>query len=604
MVKFLLPQRETKCNTKKHKEISILKLVHKAFKLVNMMNKTIGIAFGLMILTGCSVKSGNNKNRFIEGQNITADSGMVVSAHPQSSRIGASILQKGGNAVDAAVATEFALAVCYPEAGNIGGGGFMLIRTSDGKTDVIDYREKAPKDAKRDMYLDKSGNVSEGLSTDTHLAIGVPGTVDGMLYAHSKYGKLPFKEVIQPAIDLAEHGFPVTGRQASELNSNRKTFIDRNSFRPAFVKDSLWKEGDILIQAALAETLKRIRDYGRDGFYSGKTARLLIKEMKRGNGIISEQDLKEYRSVSRVPLIAEYKGYKIITVPPPSSGGIILIQLLKMIDQYPLREWGFHSYRTIHLMVEAERRAFADRSEYPGDPDFVKIPVDQLVSTKYLFNRMSTFDEKRTSSSMEIKPGSPEGYSSEETTHYSVVDAEGNAVAATTTLNNIFGNSIVADSAGFLLNDQMDDFSVKPGFPNMYGLVGGEANSVQPGKRMLSSMTPSIVEKDGKLLLVLGSPGGSTIPTTVFQVIVNVLDFGMNIQRAVDEGRFHHQWLPDWISYEKNALDSLSCIKLEDMGHILKERTSIGSVNAIMILPGGKKTGSADKRGNNSSCGY
>jgi gamma-glutamyltranspeptidase/glutathione hydrolase len=255
-------------------------------------------------------------------------------------------------------------------------------------------------------------------------------------------------------------------------------------------------------------------------------------------------------------------------------------------------------------MVEAERRAFADRSEYPGDPDFVKIPVDQLVSTKYLFNRMSTFDEKRTSSSMEIKPGSPEGYSSEETTHYSVVDAEGNAVAATTTLNNIFGNSIVADSAGFLLNDQMDDFSVKPGFPNMYGLVGGEANSVQPGKRMLSSMTPSIVEKDGKLLLVLGSPGGSTIPTTVFQVIVNVLDFGMNIQRAVDEGRFHHQWLPDWISYEKNALDSLSCIKLEDMGHILKERTSIGSVNAIMILPGGKKTGSADKRGNNSSCGY
>jgi gamma-glutamyltranspeptidase/glutathione hydrolase len=579
-------------------------MIRKTFNQANMMNKTIGILLGLIIFTGCSVKSGKEKDKFVEGQDITADSGMVVSAHPQSSRIGISILQKGGNAVDAAVATEFALAVCYPEAGNIGGGGFMLIRTSDGKTDVIDYREKAPIHASRDMYLDKSGNVSEGLSTDTHLASGVPGTVDGMLNAHSKYGKLQFKEVIQPAIDLAENGFPVTRRQAAELNSNRKSFIERNSFRPAFVKDSLWKEGDFLIQSALAETLKRIRDYGRDGFYSGKTARLMIREMKRGNGIVSEQDLKEYRSVSRVPLTADYKGYKIITVPPPSSGGIILIQLLTMIDPYPFREWGFNSSQTIHLMVEAERRAFADRSEYLGDPGFVKMPVDQLVSRKYLLNRMSTFDEKRASPSQEIKPGFPEGYTSEETTHYSVVDAGGNAVAATTTLNNTFGNSIVVDSAGFLLNNQMDDFSIKPGFPNMYGLVGGEANSVQPGKRMLSSMTPSIVEKEGKLLLVLGSPGGSTIPTTVFQVIINVLDFGMNIRQAVDAGRFHHQWSPDWISYEKNAVDTVTSNKLRYMGHILKERTSIGSVNAIMILSGGKKAGGADKRGNNSSCGY
>jgi gamma-glutamyltranspeptidase/glutathione hydrolase len=371
-----------------------------------------------------------------------------------------------------------------------------------------------------------------------------------------------------------------------------------------FVKDSLWKEGDILIQSALAETLKRIRDFGRDGFYCGKTAHLLVREMKRANGIVSEQDLNEYRSVSRVPLTTDYKGYKIITVPPPSSGGIILIQLLKMIEPYPVREWGFNSLRTIHLMVEAERRAFADRSEYPGDPDFVKIPVGNLVSKKYLLNRMSDFNEKRASQSQEIKPGSPEGYTSEETTHYSVVDAAGNAVAATTTLNNTFGNSIVVDSAGFLLNNQMDDFSVKPGFPNMYGLVGGEANSVQPGKRMLSSMTPSIVEKEGKLFLVLGSPGGSTIPTTVFQVIVNVLDFGMSIGQAVNAERFHHQWLPDWISFETNAIDSISSRKLIEMGHILKERTSIGSINAIMILPEGKKAGGADKRGNNSSCGY
>jgi gamma-glutamyltranspeptidase len=370
------------------------------------------------------------------------------------------------------------------------------------------------------------------------------------------------------------------------------------------VKDSLWKEGDILVQISLAGTLKRIRDFGRDGFYSGRTARLLVREMKRANGIVSDQDLNEYRSVSRVPLTTDYKGYKIITVPPPSSGGIILIQLLKMIEPYPVREWGFNSYRTIHLMVEAERRAFADRSEYPGDPDFVKIPVGKLVSKKYLLNRMSDFNEKRASLSQEIKPGSPEGYTSEETTHYSVVDGAGNAVAATTTLNNTFGNSIVVDSAGFLLNNQMDDFSVKPGFPNMYGLVGGEANSVQPGKRMLSSMTPTIIEREGKLFLVLGSPGGSTIPTTVFQVIVNVLDFGMSIGQAVDAGRFHHQWLPDWISFEKNATDSISSKKLTDMGHILKDRVSIGSINAIMILPGGKKAGGADKRGNNSSCGY
>jgi gamma-glutamyltranspeptidase/glutathione hydrolase len=568
------------------------------------MKKPIIFLVSFIMLTSCTSKPVKEQPLILEGHNITTDSCMVVSAHPQSSRIGVSILRKGGNAIDAAVATEFALAVCYPEAGNIGGGGFMLIRTFNGKKDVIDYREKAPFKATRDMYLDKSGNVSEGKSTETNLASGVPGTVDGMINAHSKYGRLPFKEIIQPAIDLAEKGFPVTRRQAEDLNSNRKVFIERNSFRPAFVKDSLWREGDTLIQRDLAETLKRIRDYGRDGFYAGTTARLLIRDMKSGNGIVSEQDLNEYKSVSRVPITADYKGFKIITVPPPSSGGIILIQLLKMTGRYPIKEWGFNSSETVHLIAEAERRAFADRSEYMGDPEFVKIPVDQLLSEKYLIDRMRTLDKKKASLSQEIKPGFPEGHTSEETTHYSVVDREGNAVAATTTLNNTFGSSIVVDSAGFLLNNQMDDFSIKPGFPNMYGLVGGEANAVQPEKRMLSSMTPAIVEKDGKLLLVLGSPGGSTIPTTVFQVIVNVLDFGMNIGQAVDAGRFHHQWLPDWISYEKDAIDSISSKKLTEMGHILKERSSIGSINAIMLLPGGKKAGAADKRGNNSSCGY
>ena len=563
------------------------------------MNKSLSILLGLIIFNWCSLSPVKENNKIIEGKDILSDSGMVVSAHPDSSRIGVRILQKGGNAIDAAVATEFALAVCFPEAGNIGGGGFMLIRKNDGKTDVIDYMEKAPSGARRDMYLDNSQNVIDCVSTNTHLSSGVPGSVDGMLYAHSKYGRLPFNEVIQPAIDMAEKGFCVSGIQAQELNSNKQIFIDRNINRPAFVKKSLWKDGDILIQKDLAETLKRIRDNGRDGFYSGKTALLIVREMKRGNGLISKQDLKEYRSVSRNPLTADYKGYKIITVPPPSSGGIILIQLLKMVEQYPIREWGFNSLRTVHLMVESERRSFADRSEYMGDPDFVKVPVNQLISEKYLKLRMSTFNENVASSSQEIRSGSPESFESEETTHYSVVDSSGNAVAVTTTLNNTFGNSIVVDSAGFLLNNEMDDFSVKPGYPNMFGLFGGEANAVQAGKRMLSSMTPSIVEKDGNLYMVLGSPGGSTIPTTVFQVVVNVLDFGMDIGQAVNACRFHHQWMPDWISYEKSANDTLTYKKLTEMGHILKERTAIGSVNAIMIVQGGRRAGGADKRGNN-----
>jgi gamma-glutamyltranspeptidase / glutathione hydrolase len=568
------------------------------------MKKNLTLLLIVLLISGCSGKTGINKSGIVYGPGVVTDSGMVVSAHPQSSEIGVRIMKQGGNAVDAAVAVGFALAVSYPEAGNIGGGGFMVIRTSDGKSDVIDYREKAPAMASRNMYLDKNGSVTEGLSTDTHLASGVPGAVDGLIKAHTEFGKLPFCDVIQPAIELAEKGFRITGDQAKDLNNNRAHFIERNSTRPSFVKDSLWKEGDLLIQNDLAETLKRIRDNGRAGFYSGKTARLILKEMKRGNGIISEQDLIDYKSVSRVPLTVNYKGFKIITLPPPSSGGIILIQLLKMIEPYPVKEWGLNSKQTVHLMVEAERRAFADRSEYMGDPEFMKIATEKLIDSNYLIQRMNTFSKERASSSLEIHPGSPEEYESKETTHYSVVDAQGNSVAVTTTLNGTFGNSIVIDSAGFLMNNEMDDFSVKPGFPNMFGLVGGEINSVQPGKRMLSSMTPVIVEKDGKLFLVLGSPGGSTIPTSVFQVIVNVIDFGMDIQNAVDAGRFHHQWLPDRISYEVNAIDSLTAKELSGMGHELKPVTALGRVNAILILTDGKRAGGSDKRGHNSACGY
>lgn len=575
------------------------------FNLKSFMKTThIPVLAVIFLLAGCTMKTVSSKVEIKEGRGITTDSAMVVSAHPQSSRIGAGVLRAGGNAVDAAVATEFALAVCFPEAGNLGGGGFMVVRTADGKTDIIDYREKAPLGASRDMFLDATGNVVEGLSTQTHLASGVPGTVDGMIKIHSKYGRLPFKEVIQPSIDLAENGFPVTGLQAETFNNNRQRFVERNLTPPAFVKDSPWKAGDILRQPQLAETLKRIRDLGRDGFYSGITARYIVNEMKRGNGIITEKDLAEYQSFFRIPLTTDYRGCRIISVPPPSSGGIILFQLLGTMEEYSLSQLGFHTSKAIHLIAEAERRAYADRSEYPGDPAFVKIPVDGLISRKYLNSRMSDFNEMRASLSSEITKGIPHGSGSEETTHYSVVDSHGNAVSATTTLNGSFGNFIVADSAGFLLNNEMDDFSIKPGFPNMFGLVGGEANSIQPGKKMLSSMTPVIVEKNGKLFMILGTPGGSTIPTSVFQVTVNVIDYGMGIQEAVDAGRFHHQWLPDQISYEEDSMDSATMADLQKMGHKLSKRSSIGRISAIMIMPDNKKTGGADNRGDNTACGY
>ena len=560
--------------------------------------------FECVALISCNTPSAGLSDKFVEGSDIRVKNGLVVSAHPESSRIGAAILLKGGNAIDAAAATEFALAVCYPEAGNIGGGGFMVIRMADGRVDVLDYREKTPFNGSRNMFLDEAGNVLEGLSTNTHLASGVPGTVEGVITAHEKYGKLSFSEIIQPAIDLAEKGFPITENQASSLNSARKAFISRNSKWPAFVRDSLWKAGDILRQPDLAETLKRIRDNGREGFYGGKTAELIIKEMKRGNGIISENDLKNYRAVWRKPVKGSYRDYNIYSVPPPSSGGIILLQLLGMIEDYPVAEYGFHTPQTIHLMVEAERRAFADRAEFLGDPDYISVPAKELINHEYLKERMSSFDEERATSSSQLKHGNPFQGESEETTHYSVVDAMGNAVATTTTLNGSFGNSIVVDGAGFLLNNQMDDFSVKPGFPNMYGLVGGEANSIQPGKRMLSSMTPTIIEKDDRLFMVLGSPGGSTIPTSVFQVIVNVIDFGMDIFEAVSSSRFHHQWLPDNISVESNSIELTVQEHLQSLGYDLVNRGAIGRVNAIMTESEGTLASGADRRGNNVATGF
>ncbi|HEX2976832.1 MAG TPA: gamma-glutamyltransferase, partial [Bacteroidales bacterium] len=519
-----------------------------------------------------------------------------------SSRTGARILKAGGNAIDAAIATEFALAVCYPEAGNIGGGGFMLIRMADGTYDVIDYRERAPLASSRNMYLDSKGEVIEGLSTATQLASGVPGTVDGILLAHSRHGSMPLTALIQPAIDLAENGFPISAQQAEDLNGARNEFLSRNDSATAFVKDSPWKAGDTLIQKKLAATLRLIRDKGRDGFYSGTTAEYLIGEMKRGNGIISAEDLNSYKAVIRTALSSDYKGFKIITIPPPSGGGLILLQLLGMTENYPVS--GFNEASHLHLVAEAEKRAFADRSEYFGDPDHMKMPAEYFISRQYLQSRMKDFSPERSVPSSEIAPGKPEAHVSEETTHYSVVDAMGNAVATTTTLNGTFGNCIVAGGAGFLLNNEMDDFSVRPGSPNMYGLIGGEVNSVQPGKKILSSMTPVIVEKEGKLYMVLGSPGGSTIPTTAFQVLTNVVDYGMKMQEAVDAGRFHHQWLPDLLYYEQGRIDSAAMRNLVELGYNMKGRLPIGRVSAIRITKDGKKEGGADRRGDNTSCGY
>lgn len=555
----------------------------------------------LVFLFSCTTSMNDD---IITGHGIEAENGMVVSAHPEASVIGVEILKQGGNAIDAAVACGFALSVCYPNAGNIGGGGLMVIRNADGTTDAIDYREKAPGEASRDMYLDKNGDVVKGLSTSTHLASGVPGSVAGLYEAHKKYGSIPFENLVQPAVDLAANGFPLTAKQARSLNSIRKTLVERNSHTTAFVKDDEWQEGDTLKQAELAMTLERIRDQGPGGFYKGHTAEMLVQEMERGNGLITLKDLEDYKALWRDALTTEYKDYKIISMPPISSGGVAILQLLGMVEDYPLSEWGLNSKEAIHLMTEAERRVYADRAEYLGDPDYIDIPIDIITASDYLAERMQSFDPTMASDSKDISAGNAAPSESEETTHYSITDADGNAVSVTTTLNGGYGNFIVVEGAGFFMNNEMDDFSSKPGYPNIYGLVGGEANAIQPGKRMLSSMTPTIVEKENELYMVVGSPGGSTIITSVFQVLLNVLEYDMDMQAAVDAPRFHHQWLPDEIAYEADKFDTLMLKNLESMGHSLKSRGPIGRVDAIRVLPGRLYQGGADKRGDDTAAGY
>ena len=535
-------------------------------------------------------------------KSIVAGNGAVVSAHPLASKVGVAILKMGGNAIDAAIATQLALAVVYPNAGNLGGGGFMVARLKDGKLVSIDYREKAPGKAHRDMYLNAAGEPQLDLSQHGHLSAGVPGTVSG-LFESAKYAKLSFDKLIQPAIDLAEKGFTISENDARAYNGLKDEFLKYSTQTPAFVKDNLWTGGDILVQKDLAETLKRIKKNGAKGFYEGKTARLIVEEMKRGNGIISLEDLKNYKAASREPHVFDYKGYKIVGMPMPSSGGLLVHQMMKMIEDKQIASFGFHSSEAVQLMVEAERRAYADRAQFMGDADFYKVPVSKLTNEKYLKERMADFVPGKASTSQQVKPGEIPAVESEETTHLSVIDKEGNAVAVTTTLNNSYGSKTVVGGAGFLLNDEMDDFSIKPGVPNMYGAIGGEANAIMPGKRMLSSMTPTIVLKDGLPYLVVGTPGGTTIPTSVFQTIVNIIEFNLSTEDAVWKPKFHHQWLPDEVYLEKN-FSPVTKKTLEGMGYKIVDRNGIGRTEVIKVLPGGKFEAVADNRGDDSAEGW
>jgi len=534
-------------------------------------------------------------------KSFTYSKACVGSAHPLASEVGAAIMKHGGNGFDAMIATQLTLAVVYPAAGNIGGGGFLTARKSDGKLITIDYREMAGSQATKDMYLDKNGNPQMELSQNGALSSGVPGTIAG-LFAEHKYAKLPFAQLIQPAIDIAEKGFVISASQAREFNGLKNTFLKYNTKPTAFVRqDRPWKEGDTLVQPELAATLKRVRDHGAKGFYEGETAKLIVDEMQRSKGILTYDDLKNYVAKERTALTFTYRGYQIASFPPPSSGGILLAQMLKMIEKYPVGSYGFESTKSTQLMIEAERRAYADRAEHMGDPDYWKVPQKTLMSDAYLANRMKDYDSTRASKSSNIQAGV--AHESDQTTHISIIDGDGNMLAVTTTLNNGYGSKTLVGGAGFLLNDEMDDFSVKPGVPNMYGATGGSANAISPGKRMLSSMTPSLVLNNNKPFMVVGTPGGTTIPTSVYQSIVDVIDFNMNATDAVNKPKFHHQWLPDEVIVEKGfATDTKAA--LEKMGYNLKDRGAIGRTELIKILPDGKREAAADGRGDDSLDGF
>ena len=525
----------------------------------------------------------------------------VVSARLEASNIGIKIMAKGGNAFDAMIATDLALSVCYPNAGNIAGGGFLVYRKNDGSFGTLDYREKAPSLSSRDMYLDTEGNVIKGKSTIGGLAIGVPGTVAGLYEVHQKLGSLPWSELVQPAIDLAINGYTVTGKQKISFDAKKKDFININGKNTFYAQK--YEKGDVVINLALANTLKLIQKNGRAGFYQGINADRLVDRVKKTGGFISKDDLKDYLPVWRKPIQFKYKELTVTSMSPPSSGGVCLGQMLKMIEPFDIKKYGHNSVESIQLMVEAERRSYADRAEYLGDPDFSNIPQSQLIDSFYLNNRMKSFSWNKATLSSDISSGDIVFKESEETTHYSIIDKNGNAVSVTTTLNASYGSKVYVEDGGYFLNNEMDDFSSKPGVPNMFGLLGSEANSILPGKRMLSSMTPTIVEKNKKLYMILGTPGGSTIITSVFQTILNVYEFGMGMQESVNAPRFHHQWMPDSVIFEPKQFDSLLISDLSNKGYNIEEKFSriIGRVDAIMIDENGIITTGSDPRGDDHS---
>ncbi len=565
------------------------------------MKRCFLFVFSLMLILSCRTTT-DTKND--EKQGVIAKQAMVVSAREEASKVGIEILQKGGNAFDAMMATEMALAVAFPYAGNLGGGGFMVYREANGDIGCLDYREKAPMASTKDMYLDSLGNVIEGKSTVGAMAVGVPGTIAGIFAAHEKFGVLSLEEILRPVIDLAKKGVTITPKQAERLAHYQAIFKETNSEEIFFARP--WKANDVYVNTGLINTLERLLKNGRKEFYQGETAKMMVDFIQKNGGVLTMEDLSNYQAIWRKPITFNYDNLRIISMSPPSSGGICLAQIMKTIESFDLQQYGHNTVPMMQVITEAERRSYADRSFYLGDPDFVDIPFESLISNDYLKGRMNDFSFQKATPSSTIDHGKVEIIESNETTHYSIVDAFGNAISVTTTLNSAYGSKLFSNDLGFFFNNEMDDFSAKPGVPNVYGLLGAEANAILPQKRMLSSMTPTIVEKDDKLWFTVGTPGGSTIITSVLQTILNIHEYGMGAQEAVSQPRFHHQWLPDEIRIEPSGFSSTLIDSLKTLGYKINEENSrvIGKVEVILVRKDGTLEGGADPRGDDRAVGY